>query len=76
MTTIKLHNTRTRTKEDFVPIDPEQMCGCMSVGPPFMTAPIWETRDPSLCSTCSIGCCDTYLWRGARDLCAQFHRRG
>ncbi|WP_109311830.1 cysteine--tRNA ligase [Ruegeria sp. AU67] len=25
MTTIKLHNTRTRTKEDFVPIDPENV---------------------------------------------------
>ena len=25
MTTIKLHNTRTRTKEDFVPIDPDNV---------------------------------------------------
>ena len=55
MTTIKLHNTRTRRKAEFTPIDPEnvRMYVC---GPTGMPVPRW-------CSTCSTACCAMSMGR-------------
>ncbi len=75
MVEIRLHNTKTRKKEVFTPLDPANVRMYLCGPTVYDRAHLGNARNVIMFDVL-FRLLRHDIWRGSRHLCAQHHRRG